>query len=91
MPNRNIELNTYYPVRSDLPAVWSGILNANPGFGDHITLYKVLGFKLSDFDWSLKLGPGVKNVQRAVAMGGHLPMIQTDGVCKEYAGEYGDT
>ena len=91
MPNRTIELNTYYPVRSDLPAVWSGILNAIPGFVDHITLYKVLGFKLPDFARSLKLRPGVKNVQRAVAIVGHLPMIQTDGVCEECAGEYGDT
>ena len=62
-PNRIVDPNNYYPLRSELPAVYADISNAIQGFKDcsmtRLVLDKVLGLELSNFARLLKLRPGV--------------------------------
>ena len=58
-PNRIVDPNNYYPLRSEFPAVWTDILNAIQGFNDcstiRVVLDEVLGLELSNFARLLKL------------------------------------
>ena len=72
-PNREIERENLRPLRAELPAVWSDILNAMRGFKDHslhmLVLDEVLGLELSNFSRQLKLKPGIDDDHRvSVAM-----------------------
>ena len=62
-PNRSVNYDNYYPLRSELPAVWADISNAIQGLKENSTtrvvLDKVLGLELSKFARLLKLRPGV--------------------------------
>ena len=62
-PNRIVDHNNLYPLRSELPAVWADISNAIQGFKDcsttRVVLDEVLGLELSNLDRLLKLRPGV--------------------------------
>ena len=62
-PNRVVDPNSYYPSRSELPAVWADISNAIQGLKDcsttRLVLDEVLGLELSNFARLLKLRPGV--------------------------------
>ena len=63
VPNKSVDLNTYYSLRSELPAVWADISNTIQGFKERgktrVMLYEVLGLELSNFAKLLKLRPGV--------------------------------
>ena len=67
-PNREIEMENLRPLRTELPAMWSGISNAMRGFKDHalhmLVLDEVLGFELSNFSRQLKLKPGIDDDNR---------------------------
>ena len=67
-PNRQVDPNIYYPLRSELPAIISDTSNAIQGFKDHstrrIVLDKVLGLDLSNFGRLLKMRPGVGDEHR---------------------------
>ena len=59
------------PLRAELPAVWSDILNAMRGFKDHslymLVLDEVLGLELSIFfSRQLKLKPGIDDDHRVI-------------------------
>ena len=62
-PNRSVDHDDYYRLRSELPAVWADISNAIQGLKEHSTtrlvLEEVLRLKLSNFARLLKLRPGV--------------------------------
>ena len=62
-PNRMVDPNNYYPLRSELPAVWVDISNVIQGFKDcsttRLVLDEVLGLELSNFARLRKLRPGV--------------------------------
>ena len=62
-PNRIIDPNNYYPLRSELAAVWADISNAIEGFKDcsttRVVLDEFLGFELSNFARLMKLITGV--------------------------------
>ena len=62
-PNRVVDPNNYYPLLSELPAVWADISNAIQQFKDcsttRLVLDKILGLELSNFARLLKLRPGV--------------------------------
>ena len=62
-PNRTVDLNNYYPYRSELPAIWADMSNAIQGFKDcsttRLVLDEVLGLELSNFARLLKLRPGI--------------------------------
>ena len=62
-PNRIVGPNNYYPLPSELPAVWANISNAILGFKDcstiRVVLDEVLGLELSNFARLPKLRPGV--------------------------------
>ena len=62
-PNISVDHGNYYPLGSELPAVWADISNAIQGFKEHSTtsvvLDEVLGLELSNFARLLKLRPGV--------------------------------
>ena len=62
-PNRTVDLNNYYPSRSELPAIWADISNAIQGFKDcsttRLVLDEVPGLELSNFARFLKLRPWV--------------------------------
>ena len=62
-PNRIVDPNNLYALRSELPAVWADISNAIQGFKDcsttRVVLDEVLGLELSNLDRLLKLRPGV--------------------------------
>ena len=62
-PNRIFDPNNYYPLRSELPAVWVEISNAIQGFKDCSTiravLDEVLGLEFSNFTRLLKLSQQV--------------------------------
>ena len=62
-PNRIVDPNNYYPLRSELRAIWADISNAIQGFKDfsptRLVLDEVLGLELSNFVRLLKLRPGV--------------------------------
>ena len=64
-PNRSVDHDNYYPLRSDFPAVWADISNTIQGLQEHSTtrvvLDEVLGLELSNFARLLKLRPGVDN------------------------------
>ena len=63
LSNRSMDPNTYYPLRSELPAVWLVISNAIQGFKDfkeHSTT-DVLGLELYNFAMLLKLRPRVND------------------------------
>ena len=61
--NRSVYYDNYYPLRSELPAVWTDTSNAIQGLKEHSTtrvvLDKVLGLELSNFARFLKLRPRV--------------------------------
>ena len=61
--NRYVNPNNYYPLRSELPAVWVDISNAIQGFKEHSTtrvvLDEVLGLEISNVVKLLKLRTGV--------------------------------
>ena len=63
--NRSFDSNTYYPLHSEIPAVWSDISNAHQVFKDHSTYCVVLDeamrLELSNFARLLKLKPGVND------------------------------
>ena len=60
-PNQQVDLNLCYPLRSELPAIWSDISNASQGFKDHSTTRIVLDEgsrkELSSFGRPLKMRP----------------------------------
>ena len=62
-PNRIVDPNNVYPLRSELPALWADISNAIQDFKDCSTTRvvpdEVLGLELSNFARLLKLRPGV--------------------------------
>ena len=57
--NRIVDPNNYYPLYSELPAIWADISNAIQGFKDcsttRVMLNEVLGLELSNFARLLKL------------------------------------
>ena len=65
-PNRAVDHDTYYPLRSDFPAVWADVSNAIQGVREHSTtrvvLEEVLGLELSNFARLFKLRLGVDHV-----------------------------
>ena len=67
-PNRQVDPNIYYPLRSELPAIMSDTSNAIQGFKDHstrgIVLDEVLGLELSNLGRLLKVRPGVGDEHR---------------------------
>ena len=58
------------PLRTELPAVWSGISNAMRGYTNlslhMLVLVEVLGMELSNFSQQLKLKPGVDDDHRVI-------------------------
>ena len=62
-PSRVVDRNNYYPLRSELPAVWADVSNAILGFQGcsttRLVLDEVLGLELSNFAMLLKLRAGV--------------------------------
>ena len=60
----------YYPLRSELPAIWSDISDAIQGFNDHrttrVVLDEGLGLEFSNFGRVLKIRPGVGVEHRLV-------------------------
>ena len=69
-PNREVDPNHYYPIQSELPAIWSDISNAIQELNDHSTMRIVLdeglGLELSNFGRLLKMRPGVGDEHRLV-------------------------
>ena len=69
-PNREIEMESLGPLRAELLAVWSDILNAMRGIKDHslhmLVLDDVLGLELSNFSRQLKLKPGIYDDHRVI-------------------------
>ena len=67
---RTIDPYTYYPLRSELPAVWWYNSKALQGFKEHSTtrveLDEVLGLELSKLARLLKLRPRVNDNQQMV-------------------------
>ena len=64
-PIRELEARNLRPLRSELPAVLSDILNAMRRFKDHLlhmlVLHGVLGFELSNFSRKLMMKPGIED------------------------------
>ena len=80
-PNREMDPNLNYPLRSELPAIWSVISNATHGFKDHSTtrIDEGLGLELSNFGRLLKMRPGVGDENRLVQrLENNLWFRQTD-------------
>ena len=69
-PNRGIEMENLRPLRAELPAVRSDILNGMRGFKDHslhmLLLDEVLGLELYNFSRQLKLNPGIDDDHRVI-------------------------
>ena len=69
-PNRGIEMENLKPLRAELPAVWSDISNAMPGFKNHsvhkLVLDEVLVLELSKFSRQLKLKPAIDDEHRVI-------------------------
>ena len=62
-PNKTVDPNNCYPLRTELSAVWADYSNAIQGFKDcsttRLVLDEVLGLELYNFARLLKLRPGV--------------------------------
>ena len=69
-PNGTVDPNNYYPLRSELSAVWTDISNAIQGFKGcsrtRLVLDEALGLELSNFARLLKLRPGLDDDQLLV-------------------------
>ena len=69
-PNRQADPDFNYPIRSELPAIWSDMSSAIQRFKDHsmtlVVLDEGLGLELTNFRPLLKMRPGVGDEDRLV-------------------------